>query len=127
MYYVGLALMNRKELDSSLKYFYKCDEAGRFLDEDVSGFTVKVNLKIGNIYDIRGQRELAIQQYKKVLAWEERQNSHEEAKDICKILINNNFLLLENSVSELEQNAYLSWKAIAQKELKINLLIYLKK
>ena len=79
MYYVGLALMNRKEFDSSLKYFYKCDEAGRFLDEDVSGFTVKVNLKIGNIYDIRGQRELAIQQYKKVLAWQERQNSHEEA------------------------------------------------
>jgi hypothetical protein len=38
--------------------------------------------------------------------------------DICKTLINNNFLLLENSVSELEQNAYLSWKAIAQKELK---------
>ena len=79
MYYVGLALMNRKELDSSLKYFYKCDEAGRFLDEDVSGFTVKVNLKIGNIYDMKGQRELAIQQYKKVLAWQERQNSHEEA------------------------------------------------
>ena len=79
MYYVGLALMNRKELDSSLKYFYKCDEAGRYLDEDVSGFTVKVNLKIGNIYDMKGQRELAIQQYKKVLAWQERQNSHEEA------------------------------------------------
>lgn len=79
LYYVGLALMNRKSLDSSLKYFYKCDEAGRYLDEDVSGFTVKVNLKIGNIYDMRGQRELAIQQYKKVLAWEERQNSHEEA------------------------------------------------
>lgn len=79
LYYVGLALINRKELDSSLKYFYKCDEAGRYLDEDVSGFTVKVNLKIGNIYDMKGQRELAIQQYKKVLAWQERQNSHEEA------------------------------------------------
>ena len=80
LYYVGLSLMNRKQLDSALTYFYKCDEAGRFLDEDVSGFTVKVNLKIGNIYDVQGKRKLAIEQYKKVLAWDDRQNSHEEAK-----------------------------------------------
>jgi tetratricopeptide (TPR) repeat protein len=80
LYYVGLALMYRKQLDSALTYFYKCDEAGRFLDEDVSGFTIKVNLKIGNIYDIQGKRSLAIEQYKKVLKWDDRQNSHDEAK-----------------------------------------------
>jgi tetratricopeptide (TPR) repeat protein len=81
LYYVGLALMNRGKLDSALRYFYKCDEAGRFLDEDVSGFTVKVNLKIGNIYDLQGRRDMAIAQYKKVLAWDERQNSHAEARN----------------------------------------------
>ena len=80
LYYIGLALMNRKQLDSALTYFYKCDEAGRFLDEDISGFTIKVNMKIGNIYDIQGKRSLAIEQYKKVLKWDDRQNSHEEAK-----------------------------------------------
>ena len=80
LYYIGLALMNRKQLDSALTYFYKCDEAGRFLDEDISGFTIKVNMKIGNIYDVQGKRSLAIEQYKKVLKWDDRQNSHEEAK-----------------------------------------------
>lgn len=84
LYYVGLALMYRKQLDSALTYFYKCDEAGRFLDEDVSGFTIKVNLKIGNIYDIQGKRSLAIEQYKKVLNWDDRQNSHDEAKRYIK-------------------------------------------
>ena len=72
--------MNRKQLDSALTYFYKCDEAGRFLDEDVSGFTIKVNMKIGNIYDAQGKRSMAIEQYKKVLKWDDRQQSHEEAK-----------------------------------------------
>jgi len=80
LYYVGVGLMNRNQLDSALRYFYKCDEGGRHLDEDVSGFTVKVNIKIGNIYDLQGKRELAIMQYKKVLQWDDRQNSHSEAK-----------------------------------------------
>jgi tetratricopeptide (TPR) repeat protein len=79
LYYIGVALLNRNQLDSALRYFYKCDEAGRHLDEDVSGFTVKVNIKIGNVYDLQGKRELAISQYKKVLSWDERQNSHTEA------------------------------------------------
>lgn len=80
LYYVGVGLLNRNQLDSALRYFYKCDEGGRHLDEDVSGFTVKVNIKIGNIYDLQGKRDLAIMQYKKVLAWDDRQNSHNEAK-----------------------------------------------
>ncbi|MBI3259495.1 MAG: hypothetical protein HYZ54_08500 [Ignavibacteriae bacterium] len=79
LYYVGVGLMNRNQLDSALRYFYKCDEGGRHLDEDVSGFTVKVNIKIGNIYDMQGKRDLAIMQYKKVLSWDDRQSSHEEA------------------------------------------------
>ncbi|MBK9247353.1 MAG: hypothetical protein IPM69_04380 [Ignavibacteria bacterium] len=76
LYYVGLGLMNRNKLDSALRYFYKCDEGGRHLDEDPSGFTISVNMKIGNIYDLQGKRDLAIMQYKKVLAWSENNNSH---------------------------------------------------
>jgi hypothetical protein len=41
-------------------------------------------LKIGNIYDIQGKRSLAIEQYKKVLKWDDRQNSHDEAKRYIK-------------------------------------------
>lgn len=79
LYYVGLGLMNRNQLDSALRYFYKCDEGGRHLDEDPSGFTISVNMKIGNIYDLQGKRELAIMQYKKVLAWTDNNNSHQTA------------------------------------------------
>jgi len=79
LYYVGLGLMNRNQLDSALRYFYKCDEGGRHLDEDPSGFTISVNMKIGNIYDLQGKRDLAIMQYKKVLAWNENNNSHQLA------------------------------------------------
>jgi len=114
LYYVGLALMNRKQLDSALTYFYKCDEAGRFLDEDVSGFTIKVNMKIGNIYDAQGKRSMAIEQYKKVLKWDDRQQSHEEAKRY----INNPFSLLirRHLVSDL--SSFEQWQQLAEKELK---------
>lgn len=80
LYYVGKALMNRNDFDMALRYFYKCDEAGRFLDEDVSGFTIQVNLQIGKIYDMQSKRNLAIKQYDKVLSWEDKQGSHAEAK-----------------------------------------------
>ncbi len=80
LYYVGLAIMNKGMYDLALKYFYKCDEGNRFLDSDETGFLVMVNLKIGNIYDIQGKRDLAITQYNKVLGWGDRQNSHELAK-----------------------------------------------
>ncbi|MCS6966066.1 MAG: tetratricopeptide repeat protein [Candidatus Kapabacteria bacterium] len=80
LYYVGLALMQRGQYEEALRYFYKCDELSRVLDEDPSGFMVKVNLKIGNIYDLQGKRDLALMQYRKVLSWRDVQNSHEEAR-----------------------------------------------
>ena len=79
LYYIGVARMTRRDLDISLKYFYKCDEASRVLDEDPSGFMVKTNLKIGQIYDVQGKRKLALAQYKKVLDWDDSGGSHEEA------------------------------------------------
>ncbi|MCS7176709.1 MAG: tetratricopeptide repeat protein [Candidatus Kapabacteria bacterium] len=80
LYYVGLALMQRGQYEEALRYFYKCDEMSRVLDEDPSGFMVKVNLKIGNIYDLQGKRDLALMQYRKVLSWRDVQNSHAEAR-----------------------------------------------
>lgn len=80
LYYIGLARMIRGDHDMALKYFYKCDEACRSLDEDPSGFMTKVNIKIGNIYDLQGKRKLAVKQYDKVLSWSDRNGSHDEAR-----------------------------------------------
>jgi tetratricopeptide (TPR) repeat protein len=80
LYYVGVSLMNRGEYEDALKYLYKADEASRSLDQDPSGFIVLTNLKIGQIMDIQGKRDLAIKQYNKVLGWPDKQNSKQQAQ-----------------------------------------------
>lgn len=80
LYYVGVSLMIRGDLDKALTYFYKCDEACRKIDEDATGFIIKTNLKIGQIYDILGKRDLAIKQYKKLLSWSDNNGSHADAE-----------------------------------------------
>lgn len=79
LYYIGVVLMMKRDFDMALKYFYKCDEASRTLDQDPSGFMVKTNLKIGQIYDMQGKRDLAIKQYDKVLGWSDYGGSHADA------------------------------------------------
>lgn len=80
LYYIGWHHFNAGNYNDALQYFYKCDEACRLLDEDPSGYMVKLNLYIGKIYDLQGKRDLAIMQYKKVLKWNDIQNSHAEAE-----------------------------------------------
>ncbi len=80
LYYLGTFLFNKSKLEDALPYFYKCDEACRYLDEDPSGFMVKLNLYVGKIYDLQGKRDLAIMQYQKVLSWTDTQNSHADAQ-----------------------------------------------
>ncbi|MBS1560387.1 MAG: tetratricopeptide repeat protein [Bacteroidetes bacterium] len=80
LYYIGMALMMKQDLPMALKYFYKADEASRVLDQDPSGFMIKTNLKIGQIYDLQGKRELAIKQYDKVLGWSDYGGSHADAE-----------------------------------------------
>lgn len=80
LYYIGLARMRKNDYEMALKYLYKCDEACRSLDEDPSGFMIKTNLLIGQIYDLQGKRDLAVKQYDKVLAWSDNNGSHAEAQ-----------------------------------------------
>ncbi len=80
LYYIGYALMNKGDYEMSLQYFYKCDEASRRIDKEPSGFMVRLNIKIGNIYDLQGKRDLAINQYKKVLKMKEYQDSHKQVR-----------------------------------------------
>lgn len=80
LYYIGVARMMNRDHEMALKYLYKCDEACRVLDEDPSGYMVKTNLKVGQIYDLQGKRDLAIKQYKKVLDWDDVGGSQAEAQ-----------------------------------------------
>lgn len=80
LYYVGLMRMIAGDLEWALTYLYKADEANKHLDEDPSGFMVRSNLKIGQIYDLQGKRALAVKQYDKVLSWTEVSGSHSDAR-----------------------------------------------
>ncbi len=81
LYYIGLSLMRKGDYRTSLKYFYKCDEACRAIDKDgPSGFMVQTNLNIGKIYDLQKRRNLAIKQYKKILKMPDYNGSHKSAE-----------------------------------------------
>ena len=80
-YYIGKFEFLAGRFDNALKYFYSCDEISRKLDkEEASGFMSLANLMIGMIYDAQGRRSEAVQQYKKVLAMNEYENSCQDAK-----------------------------------------------
>jgi tetratricopeptide (TPR) repeat protein len=79
LYYVGLYRMRAKDYDLALRYLYKADEACRWLDQDPSGFMIRTNLLMGQIYDLQHKRDLAERQYRKVLQWNDVGNVHSEA------------------------------------------------
>ncbi len=80
LYYIGQALMIRGKYKDALKYLYKCDEACRILDDEPSGFMVEANMKIAKIFQIRGERENAAKQYRKILSMKEYNDSHSKAE-----------------------------------------------
>ncbi len=84
-YYLGLYSYYNNQMDEALKHFYKCDEHSRILDKKkISGFMVMTNLRIGMIYDLQNKRNLAVDQYKKVLSFDEYENSHDQAERYLK-------------------------------------------
>lgn len=84
-YYLGMYDLTMNNYDSALKHFYRCDDLSRKLDEDgASGFMVQANIKIGNIYDLQQKRNLAVQQYHKVLDMKEYKDSHTLAQGLMK-------------------------------------------
>ncbi len=85
-YYLGIYWMELHDWNNSLKHFYKCDELSRSLDKDgSSGFMALSNLKIGIIYDRQLKRNLAINQYKKVLKLPDFENSQNKAEQYIRI------------------------------------------
>lgn len=86
LYYVGYGLYRQSKYDDALKYFYKCDEASRAIDEEPSGFMVETNIHIARIYEKQKKISLAINQYEKLLKMKEYNNSHSKAKSRLKYL-----------------------------------------
>jgi tetratricopeptide (TPR) repeat protein len=84
-YYLGLCEMNNRRYPDALEHFYRCDQLSRSLDTDgESGFMILANLKVGNIYDVQGKRDIAVMQYRKVLGMKDYLGSHQTAEQLLK-------------------------------------------
>lgn len=85
-YYLGFNDFNNAKYDEALRHLYRCDELSRTLEKDEqTGFMVLANLRIGMVYDMQMKRQLAIDQYNKVLKMDDFQNAHEQAQRYLKI------------------------------------------
>lgn len=85
VYYLGMYEMTMGSFELALRHFYRCDELSRRLDKDgPSGFMVLANLKVGNIHDMLAKRDLALNQYRKVLDMKEYKDSHAQAQQFIK-------------------------------------------
>jgi tetratricopeptide (TPR) repeat protein len=75
-YYLGQYALNIRQGEGALKHFFRCDELSRPIDKNgPSGFMIMANLRMGNIYDLQGKRDLAIAQYQKVAGWKDYKGS----------------------------------------------------
>jgi len=84
-YYLGLSDLHARSYDSALTHFYRCDEMSRTLDsDDPSGFMIMANLSIGKIYDVQSKRDLAVEQYRKVLGMKEYRDSYTQSEKLLK-------------------------------------------
>ncbi|MCS6989704.1 MAG: tetratricopeptide repeat protein [Chloroherpetonaceae bacterium] len=80
-YYIGMALMNRRDLKDAFAHFTNAVNLSIKVDaKEPSAFRVLSELRLGMIYDAQGERAKAIAHYKKVLDMKEHQDSHAKAK-----------------------------------------------
>lgn len=81
-YYIGLNYMRFDSLDLALQHFKECEQISRKVDDDEeSGFLINAVLYLGEIYDLKGERNRAIQNYEEVLDFREFGNSHDRAEE----------------------------------------------
>ena len=80
-YYIGVNYKRSDSLDLALHHFKKCEQISRKIDDDEeSGFLINAVLYAGEIYDMKDEREKAINHYEEVLDFREFGNSHERAE-----------------------------------------------
>ncbi len=81
-YYIGLNYMRSDSLNMAIKHFSECENISRKIDDDEeSGFLINAVLYLGEIYDLKGEREKAIKNYEEVLDFREFGNSYDRAEE----------------------------------------------
>ncbi|MBU0473860.1 MAG: tetratricopeptide repeat protein [Bacteroidetes bacterium] len=85
LYYVGVNYKQMNNFTLAEKYFLNCETLSRIVDkEEETGFLANTLLYLGELNDIKGNREYALKYYKEVLNLTEFQNSHEKGKRYIK-------------------------------------------
>jgi tetratricopeptide (TPR) repeat protein len=80
-YYIGMAMMNRRDLKDALAHFTNAVNLSLKVDsKEPSAFRVLSELRLGMIYDAQGDRAKATAHYKNVLNLKDHQDSHKKAK-----------------------------------------------
>ncbi len=77
-YYIGMYYFTYRAHEKALPHFFACDSLSRTLDRKYgpSGFMTMTNLRLGQIYDLQGKRDYALQQYRKVIMFKDFENAH---------------------------------------------------
>ncbi len=89
-YYIGVNYKTSDSLNLAIHHFKKCEQISRKIDDDEeSGFLINAVLYTGEIYDMKGEREKAINHYEEVLDFREFGNSHERAEEYLEKPFNN--------------------------------------
>lgn len=80
-YYSGVYYKQNDSLAPAETHFLNCDSLSRILDKDEeSGFLVNTILYLGELNDLKGEREKAIKYYEEVLDLDEYRDSYEKAE-----------------------------------------------
>jgi len=81
LYYVGIDYKKTNNLILAEQYLKECDLLSRKIDEDEeSGFLINSVLYLGNIYDLKGEREKAVKNYEEVLDFREFGQAQKKAE-----------------------------------------------
>lgn len=79
-FYISLCLLRMLRIGEIEEYINACIKLSEELEKEDSSFKVWAYLYRGMMYDVRGARKQALEDYNKVLSMEEYQDSHQEAQ-----------------------------------------------
>ncbi|MCS7014283.1 MAG: tetratricopeptide repeat protein [Chloroherpetonaceae bacterium] len=79
-FHLGVAMMNSRRIAQAYTHFKQAEALSKKIDREPSPYQALTMLRLGMIYDLRGDHATAVTHYKKVLEMKDYQNSHQLAK-----------------------------------------------
>ncbi len=80
-YYLGYYKKLINNIDSAMIFLKECIDISKKIDKDeVSGFRINATIYLGNMYDLKGEREKAFECYNECLELRDYAHSHDSAK-----------------------------------------------